>query len=173
MIQIIPKPEKKPITSETIFLIFSVLVFSLSLFLFLYLFNLEKKLEKEISIFEEKILSSRTDEIKSLEKEASKYQREISDFSKIIEERLLPSKFFPILEKSTHPKVYFSNFDLDLANSKCILSGTAQDFYTLGQQLDIFRKNQSFQTKLSKISFGKEGKVDFEFEITFQKEMLK
>jgi cell division protein FtsL len=172
MIQIIPKPEKL-ISPEKIFLIFSIFIFLLSLLLFFYLFDSEKKLKKEISNFEEKISASKTEEIKSLEKEILRYQREISDFSKIIETHVFPSKFFQILEKNTHPKVYFSRFDFDLANSKCTLSGTAQDFYTLGQQFDIFKNNRSFQTKLSKISFGKEGKVDFEFEIIFQKEMLK
>jgi hypothetical protein len=133
----------------------------------------ERNLKKEISNFDEKIRNSKTEEIENMEGEVSKYQRKISDFSKIIEGYVFPSKFFQILEKNTHPKVYFSRFDLDLTNSKCVLTGTAQNFYALDQQLNVFRNNQSFQTKLSKISLGRGGEVYFEFEITFQKGILK
>jgi hypothetical protein len=173
MVQIIPKREKKPLSFRTIFSAFSIFIFFFSLLLFLYLLISEKGLKKEIAALDEKIFSSKTEEMKSMEEKVQQYQREISDFSKIISERLLPSKFFQFLEKNTHPKVYFSKFSLDLTNSKCLLSGTAQDFYTLGQQFEIFKSNQSIQTKLSKISLGKEGNVDFEFEITFQKDLLK
>lgn len=173
MIQIIPKPERKPFILERIFLFFSVIILIFSLFSFFYLKNLEKKLKEELKNWEEKIFISKTSEILSLEKEILNYQQKISDFSKILKELPFPSRFFEILEKNTLSQIYFSRIDLDLMNSKCLLAGEVLDFYSLGQQFEIFKNLKSFQTKLSKITFGKEGKVEFEFEIIFEKNILK
>lgn len=173
MIQIIPKPEKKPLTPERIFSFFSLIIFLFSLFLFFYLTIQEKKAHQEIATFEEKISNLKTPEIKSLEDEISNLQKKISAFSKIIEDHSFPSQFFSILEKNTHSEVYFSDIKLDLKNPKCILSGQASNFSVLAQQLYILQNIQFFQTKLSKISLSKEGKVDFELEIVFDKNILK
>jgi hypothetical protein len=173
MVQIIPKVEKKPLNLQIIFLIFSIAVLFFSFFLFIYFKISEKGTNEEIAILNEKISSLKTPEIDSLEKEVLKYQDKISNFSKILGGHLFSSKFFPALEENTLKKISFSRINLDFKNSKCILSGKAPDFYTLQQQLDIFKGVKSFQTNLSRIFLGKEGTVEFEFEIIFDKSIVK
>lgn len=173
MIQILPKEEKKPFPLEKIFLIFSILIFILSLFYFGSLFFLEKKEKEKLKMFEEKISLLKTEEIQNLEKEILKYQREVSEFSEMIKDYFLPSKLFSFLESKAHPKIFFSKIDVDFPNSKILISGKGEDFVSLHQQYQIFREDPNLDFELKKISLDKEGKIDFEFEIVFKKDIIK
>lgn len=173
MIQIIPKPEKKVLTLEIIFLFISIFILIASLLTFLYLTMAEKNINQEITTWDEKISNLESPEILALENKILQYQQKISDFSTIIGEHLFPSQFFSFLEKNTHPNVYFSEIKLDLLKSECFLLGKTQSFYTLSQQLQILKSNESFQTNLSRVSISKEGNIEFGLEIIFDKNILK
>jgi hypothetical protein len=170
--EIIPKPKRKIPSLETIFLYFSILVFIFSIFASFYFWFEEKSKRKEISQIEEKISILKTPEIKKKEEEVLKYQKKISDFSNLIKEHLFYSKIFPYLEQKTHKQIYFSSMDLDFENSTISLSGQSPSFSILAQQLEVFKEGP-FKAQLKEITLGKEGKVDFKIEITFDKSILK
>ena len=171
--EIIPKPKKKLPSLETIFLYFSILIFILSISFSLYLWLKEKSIKREISQIEEKILALKTPEMKKAEEEILKYQQKISHFSKLIKEHFYYSKLFPYLEQRTHKKIYFSKMDLDFENSTLLLSGESPNFSVLAQQLEILKKDPFLKAQLKKLNLGKEGNVDFEIEINFDKKILK
>jgi short subunit fatty acids transporter len=171
--EIIPKPKRKIPSLETFFLYFSILIFICTVFASFYLFYQEKAKKREISQIEEKILALKTPEIKKAEEEVSKYQEKISYFSDLIKEYLFYSKVFPYLEQKTHKQIYFSKMDLDFENSTMLLSGQSPNFSVLAQQLEIFKKDPSLKVQLKEIGLGKEGKVNFTIEITFDKNILK
>jgi len=171
--EIIPKPKGKIPPLEKIFLYFSIFVFLCTVFSFFYLKHLENSKRKEISQLEEKISQLKTPQIQNAEKEILKYQKKISYFSELIKDYLFYSKIFPYLEERIHKKIYFSEIDFDFENSKILLLGESPDFYTLGEQMEIFKNTPSFQPQLKEFKLGKEGKVDFKIEIVFQKDILK
>jgi hypothetical protein len=171
--EIIPKPKRKIPSLETIFLYFSILIFIFSIFASFYFWFQEKSKKKGISQIEEKISVLKTPEIKKVEEEVLKYQNKISDFSNLIKDHPFYSKIFPYLEQKTHKQIYFSRMDLDFENSTISLSGQSPNFSVLAQQLEVFKEDPSFQTQLKEVTLGKEGKVDFKIEITFDKNILK
>lgn len=174
MIEIIPKKESEVLKAEKIFLVLSVLIFILSLSLFGWLFFAEKNEKNNISEIEKTIGEKKNQEVISLEKEVFHFQKKISDFSKVLKEHYFYSLIFPILEKNTHPQVYFSKTDIDFSQAKITFSGKTENFVTLFQQQKILKENPIFKSiNLGKISLDKENKVNFEVEILFDKEILK
>jgi len=171
--EIIPKPKRKIPSPETLFLYFSILIFICTVFASFYLFYQEKAKKREISQIEEKVLALKTPEIKKAEEEVSKYQEKISYFSDLIKEHLFYSKIFPYLEQKTLKKIYFSRMDLDFENSTILLSGQSPNFSLLAQQLEILKEDPSLKAQLKEINLGKEGKIDFTIEITFDRNILK
>jgi len=171
--EIIPKPKRKLPSLETFLLYFSILIFICTVFASFYLFYQEKTKKKEISQIEEKISVLEASEIKNAENEVLKYQEKISHFSDLIKEHLFYSKIFPYLEQKTLKKIYFSRMDLDFENSTILLSGQSSNFSVLAQQLEILKEDPSLKAQLKEINLGKEGKVNFTIEITFDKNILK
>jgi len=171
--EIIPKPKRKLPSLETIFLYFSILIFIFSISFSFHLWLKAQSKKREISQIEEKILALKTPQIKKSEKAILKYQQKISHFSELIKDRLYYSKLFPYLEQRTHKKIYFSKMDLDFENSTLLLSGESPNFSVLAQQLEVLKKDQFLKAQLKKLNLGKEGNVDFEIEINFDKKILK
>jgi short subunit fatty acids transporter len=171
--EIIPKPKRKLPSPETFFLYFSILIFICTVFVSVYFFYQEKLKKKEISQIEGKILALKTPEIQKAEEEVLRYQNKISDFSNLIKNYLFYSKIFSYLEQKTHKQIYFSKMDLDFENSTISLFGQSPNFSVLAQQLEIFKEDPFLKPQLKEVNLGKEGKVDFQIEITFNKSILK
>lgn len=172
MVEIIPKEEKRKISLERIFLIVSFLILVGILLTSLYFLFKEKSYQKEIKKIEEKI-AEKEKEIKENEEAVLKLQKKISLFSQLLKERISPLLFFQELEKKIHPKIYLTKINLNLEKGEVSLLGKSPDFISVQQQLDILNEEKNWKTNLGKISFSKEGKVDFEILITFKKETLK
>lgn len=173
MVEIIPKPaEKAPLWLQILsdFLIFLLIGVIISYFALGWL---EKKSENYLQNLEEKISQARTPEIIALEKEVLDYQKKIEDFAKIFEQHKLNSKFFQFLEERTYPKVFFSKFNLNSQTLKVSLSGQADNFLSLGYQLQILEKEPLLkEINLSKISLAREGGIEFDLELILNPKML-
>lgn len=172
MVEIIPKTEKKKISGESIFFVVSLLFFIFSLNLFLYFSYLIKTTENKIDAISQEIISFWTPETRELEKKVLTWQNKISHFEKLLKEYPKASKFFPYLEEKTHQKVYFTKIDLDLEKLKCTLDGQTESFYTLAQQMEIF-KNNFQEAKLENFSFNKDGKINFRVLLDIPQELIK
>lgn len=173
MVEIIPKKETRVFKVEEIFFAISVLIFVFVIVFLGYCFFFEKNEKKLINQLETEISKAKTKEMMDLENEILMYQEKISDFSKIINEHYFYSKFFSLLEKNTHPKVVFVKSDFNFKEAKCLLVGETENFVNLFQQYELLKKEPSFSTNLNRISINKDGKVMFEAEVSFNKEILK
>lgn len=174
MVDIIPKPVKEKPVWQTILSYFSVFVLAGIILGYFILISLQKKAESNLRELEEKIAKGKTPERISLEKEVIGEQKKFKDFSVLLERHISASKFFQFLEEKTHPQIFFSNVNLDSKNSKVNLSGAADNFRTLDQQLSIFEKETLFENlNLAGISFNKEGKINFTLDIVLKPGVLK
>ncbi len=171
VIEIIPKlPEKVSVWFNVLFYISIGLLISaiLSYFLLDYFQRNTNQVLKEIKT---SLLVSRTPKEQELERSIVQYQRKIDDFVLIFNQHQTNSDFFTFLEEITHPNVVFSQFNL--TKPSLLLSGTAENFVVLGQQLLIFQKNSKIsKTNLSTISLGKEGEVEFTFTLSLSPEIF-
>lgn len=114
------------------------------------------QLEADVKLASEDLKSSK------LKKEILTYQKKINDFSVVINGHLETSNAFGFIESKCHPKVWFSSFSLNSKDGGIELSGEAQNFQALGQQMIIFR-DEALITKssLGSISMEKGGSIGF------------
>ena len=173
-IEIIPKKiEEKP-SGSNIFLYFSLILLIIAVSAYFTLIYLEKKSSATLLNIKELIAQKDTPEAISLEKELIEYKKKIENVSFLLENHHKNSAFFAFLEKKTHPKVYFSKLDLNSKDLKAEISGSAQSFQSLGQQIYIFEKeNLITSVKLLSASIGKDGKINFSLGLVLDPKIFK
>ena len=174
MVKIIPKPVTKLPSWQNIIFYFSfgfILLVILSYFVLdIYLDKAEAKLEDLEKEWEE----TKTEEQIALEDELSAYEKKIESFSTLINQHVFSSRVFEFIEENTHPEVWFSDLTLDPIKKEVDLSGDTENFVTLHQQVQILKANPSVKNlNLSQIAIGKEGRIDFSFNLILDPGLLK
>jgi len=162
MIEIIPKPAQKLPLWQNILFYISIAVL---LAVFLSYFVLDHSLKtssQTLENLEETLARGKTPTEIALEEETFGYQKKIKDFSRLIGSHLFASNFFTFFEKICHPKVWFSQIDLNPQQGQVALLGEAENFSVLGQQILILKTEPLIKNlDLVSLSIGKRGKVDF------------
>lgn len=174
MVEIIPK--KAPLLPQWLNILFyfslAFLIFSIASFFLLN--NSIKKNQETLIDLEESLAERKTSENVSLEKEILKYQRKTDDFSQIIGGHLKTSEVFEILQKNCHPRVRFSQFNLESRQNYILLSGNTDSFESLGQQLLIFKGEALVRgADLEKVSINKEGGISFSLSLPLDPKIFK
>lgn len=174
-IEIIPKKvETKLPTLLNILFYLALILLIISLLSSLALFLFQKNSKKVLQNIEEKLAEKGTPEERALEGKIILYQKKINDFSDLLNSHQSNLKFLTVLESLTHPKIFFSKVDLKIREGKVILAGTAENFEVLGQQFLIFKKENFIKdVSLTKVSISKEGKIDFNLELSLEPEKFK
>jgi len=174
MVEIIPKPTVKISRWQKFLPYFSITLIIVAILGYFVLNNI---LEKTLQTFKEKVdtlAKLNPPEEQILEKEILNYQKKIKDFSILVDQHLATSNFFNLLESLTHPKIWFSHIELQPKEAKVSLSGQAEDFSVLGQQLLIFKKEKRINDiKISKVSLVEEGGIKFDLELFLSPEIFK
>lgn len=170
-IDIIPKPPKEePIWLNILFYISVGLLISVILSYFL-LNYLQRNSIKILEGIETSLQVAQTPEERELENSVLQYKKKIDNFMIIFRQHKTNSSVFPFLEEITHPDVQFSSFRL--VRPSVTLSGTAENFIALAQQLSIFQKNPRISnTNLSQVLSGEDGNVSFTFTLTLPPEIF-
>ena len=164
-IEIIPKPPKKVPFRLNILSYISIGLLVSTILSYFLLDYFQKNVNQDLEEITASFLVPRTPQEQELEGSIVQYQRKINDFVLIFNRHQTNSSFFTFLEEITHPNVIFSQFDL--TKPSVSLSGTAENFVVLGQQLLIFQNNSKIlKTNLSTISLGEEGRIGFTFNLT-------
>ena len=172
-IEIIPKEAAKlPLWQNVLFYI-SIAVLLAVILCYGIFYKLGEKATITLTERENFYEQSKTPEILSLESEILDYKNKISAFSDLISQHKFSSDFFQFLEKITHPKVVFLEMDFNVKNNKIALFGQTDSFLTLGQQVMIFKQQNTIKNvQLSNIGISKEGKVEFNVDITLDAKLF-
>ena len=174
MIEIIPKPAQKLPLWQNILFYFSIAVLIASFLSYFVLDNFLKNSQKILQELGETLAGEKTSSQLLLEGEVFNYQKKIADFSQLLQSHLFTSKTLGLLERSSHPKIWFSQYNLDSTKGILILSGEAEDFSVLGQQLLIFKKEPLIKgLDLSNISIGRKGRVDFTLNLSLDPQLFR
>jgi len=173
MMDIIPKIEERPPIWLNILFYFSIIFLVAAVagvFSFRYLKN---RAENSLQSIEQQIDLSKAGR-EALESEVFRYQQKIDDFSLLLNTHKAASNFFPFLEKACHPKTQFTELALSLKDAKAGISGIAESFEALEQQINILEKQEQVkEVYLAKISIAKEGGADFTLNIALNPSLFR
>ena len=166
MIEIIPKPAAKIPFWLNILFYSSIVLLIAVISSFFVLNHFIKKSTDTLQDLETALARERTPSKIALEKEIFSYQKKIEDLASLLKEHLASSQVFEFLERVTHPRVWFLNFDFSSRESRVKVSGITESFQTLGQQIFILKKNPLVKDlNLSGVSIGKEGEIVFTIDL--------
>lgn len=174
MVDIIPKEVSKIPTFLNILFYSSIvaLVFSLAAF-FILNGSLRSSKEKLTELNSNLTATVGDAERISLEKEVFRYQDKINTFATVFKKHKASSNIFDLIQKYTHPNVWFKSFDLNLVTSSLGLTGQAKDFKSLGQQIIVLGQESAFQkVDLFNVSISDDGKVNFNLSISVDPTIL-
>ena len=172
--QIIPKPiAKTPLIINIIFyiLILALIATPISYF---YLVNLEKKTQDNLSELEKILTEEKIEREQELETEIFGYQKRIRDFSTLLDSHQTFYGLFEFLEKNCHPKVWFSTFNIEAENHQLTLTGQAENFQSIEQQILIFKDctDNVSDVELSEINIEEEGAIGFGLRLSLDPELF-
>lgn len=150
---------------ESILFYFSLVMLIAVVGGFFYFNYMLQKTDEEIKTLDETLAKQKTKEQKALEDEVLSNKQRLQDFPLLLESHKVVTEFFRRLEGRTHPKVVFDLVKISPVEGSVDLSGKADSFESLGQQLIIFKTSPEIiqKVELSKINLNNEGKVDFAF----------
>ena len=164
MVEIIPKPAPKiPLWQEILFYL-GIFLLIATIGSYFGLNYLQKRASGEIQTIEDQISKVKTAEEEALKRELFEKEKKIKDFSVLLDEHQIHSNLFPFLGEICHPKVQFLSLGFSKSGEyyQVNFPAQAESYEVLHQQILILRDEELIKDlKLSGISVGKEGKVNF------------
>ena len=73
-----------------------------------------------------------------VEKEVSMFSKKLEDLEKLLQNHVYSSRVFSLIERTTHPKVQFTRFELNVVKGGVIMDGVTSNYRTLGEQMIAF-----------------------------------
>lgn len=139
---------------------------------YFYLVVSIKKISQEIQE-KEPILSPLEENIRSKEGELAPLAKKIDNFAELLQKHEKPLNIFNFLEEVSLPAVWFSDFAFSSENGEVIVSGEADSFITLEQQILILKQEPFVKNlSVSEVSMGEGGEVIFTFLIAFNPQVF-
>ena len=175
MVEIIPKKQAKAISLRNISLFIIGALLIATVFSYVVLFRIETKALNYLQDLETDIAQVGTKQDRAIEEKVFDYEKKIKNLAILLAARLQSAVFFDNFEKLIHPKVWFSSFELDASQMRATVSGKADDFKMLEQQLVFIQSKSDFikATSLSDLTIGDEGGADFNINFNFKPEIFK
>lgn len=174
MTEIIPKEAHKTPSWLFFLFYFSLILLVVLVIVYFKINGSIKKNQDSLNGLNNDFLALQSSENLTLKKEVLGYDKKIKDFKNLVGNHKFNSRAFNFLEDFVHPNAWFDSFDLQNEGSKVVISGRAETFEALGQQIIIFQQEQQ-QIKdlvLEGVSIGKEGEIKFEISFSFNPQIL-
>lgn len=165
-IEIIPKSKIRKTSLTNIFSLILAGTLLASLLSYVALNFYQKKLSREVSDIEKSLQKSPSE--KNLEDGIFSYQRKIEDVNLLLSSHRAAANLFDNLGKNIHPKIWLQKFKLNMDEKTIYVFGSTDSFEILGQQTLIFEEQEFIKnTNLTKVSIGRDGKINFELQLIF------
>lgn len=140
---------------------------AISLFCFFILNNIFNNSRQELKELEDALNNQSWEVSPGLESSILAKKEKIDNFKTLISNRKTVSEIFSILQEISHPKVWFSSFELKSEENSIGLVGQAKDFESLGQQIFILKSENLIESfDLQSISISKEGRINFNLSLS-------
>ncbi|MFZ3057495.1 MAG: hypothetical protein WA092_00350 [Minisyncoccales bacterium] len=159
---------------ENLILVFSIIVFLISLGVYFYFNNviLSQNKEKLLTANNEYTTLAGSD-VRVKESELALAGRYIGDFKVLFENNPKVSNYFISFQKWTHPKVVYSGFIFDVASRRVTMDGSTSGFQNVMQQIAILNIEPTIESyQISNIALAQDNSVNFDLELTIKAEVL-
>ncbi len=173
VIEISPKPKYKKvppllITGVIICLLAAIVVGGGYLYLYLNI----KKIDESIKEKNQQAVKISQDVLKK-EAEIAPIKIKIEEFSRLVSAHGSPLGIFNFLEENSLPTIWFSGFSFDSGQRLVTLSGHADEFATLEQQIAVFKEQpEVVSLTVSNVLVDEEEEIDFVFNLIFNSSIL-
>ncbi len=91
----------------------------------------------------------------------------------LLKNHVFASRIFPLIERLTDTKVFYSNMDLKAPDHQLVLEGFAQSYAVLGNQLSAFEQDEMIDRYILNQSQFNEGLVRFKVTLVLSADLLK
>lgn len=174
MVEIIPKTFEEIPPWQRILLYFLIFLVIAVIIGYFVIGNFYKESEDYLNTLKDRLSEEGISEILALEKEILNYKERIDDFAFIFENHILTTKFFDFIEDKTHPRIYFTELNLNPKESTASIAGWTDTFFSLGQQVSIFQQDEMVEeVNLTDTSISKKGGIDFGIDILFKEGLFR
>jgi hypothetical protein len=165
-IETIPHPEPKESYFLRNFLLFLGIIFLiLSLASYFLIFSLEKNSSQTLAEYQEKVNIAKK-KAETQGSEIKNWKEKIEDYKYILSLHKINSGALTLLEKTVHPKLWFSSLDLAQSKNQLKVGGFTPTFLVLAEQAEIFRNEKQIdRVDLIQVSQEKTGMTKFEFNL--------
>ena len=102
-----------------------------------------------------------------------RFYNQIQGLKNLLDQHVINSKIFPLLEKNTNKKIAYNKLDLDVAQRSLNLDGIAESYQILAQQLEAFKQTPGVERFLINNSQLNQGVVRFNVTVVLKSELFK
>ena len=159
-----------------ILIIFSFLLFFLSISAYGVLFLYKNSLNKELNVLTDSLERAKAAFELPLINEINQTSEKIDYSKKLLEQHVSLVPIFDFLGQNTLKDARFKSFKYSIAkneNPTVSLEGLAKDYSTIAVQEDIFEKDKNIKSVLfSGLGLGEKGIINFSVKLTFDPSML-
>lgn len=159
-----------------IVIVFSFLLFFISISAYGALFLYKNSLNKETNVLTDSLERAKAAFELPLINEVNQTSEKIDYSKKLLEQHVSLVPVFDFLEKNTSKDVRFKNFkysSVQNENPTVLLDGSAKNYSTLAFQGDIFEKDKNIKGVLfSSLGLGEKGMINFAVKLIFDPSML-
>jgi Tfp pilus assembly protein PilN len=136
------------------FLAFMIISFILLVFLYVGMeFGYKPYLDRQIKNYDMEIKKITTALETTNEQNLAQIYSQFVNIQTLLKNHLQPSKLFTFWENTIHPKVYYTSFTLSIPERGLSISGVAQDFKSVIEQMEIYR----LRPEVKNVEIGKIG----------------
>ncbi|MEK7542327.1 MAG: hypothetical protein AAB524_01350 [Patescibacteria group bacterium] len=173
IVELIPKKAEKPVFGQVFFLIVSLAALVGVAVSFFILQQVIGRARLDLDILEKQLMQDTRPQEEKLVAKLSGYKQKVEDFKFVAGERKNFLPFFELLERTTHPDIFFINLERVGDKNIMFLGGETKDFFALEQQRLLWKKEKEFQTvQLKEMLLSGEGNGSFKVEFTLSPELL-
>lgn len=172
------KQEKKNASlGQDIFLIVSLVCIIISFSVYIYYANMVvPKKEAQLRELNTAFGSLTEQDLKQKEEDLLNAQKIIEDFKILYKNSPKVSKFFEAFPTWTHPKISYSNFNLNVQSKSITMSGATSGFRSVMEQIAILEMEQGktiVSFNISNINLAESGAVTFDLDVNLNPDLLK
>ncbi len=168
MVQIIPKQfhQKKSKIGQVLVLLSLVLI-GVVLAGYFILKSQTAKANSSLEDVKSQLSNIQTQQDVQLQGKIFEYRKKIKDIKLLLSQRKRVGDFLNFLSSFVHPNLYFTELNLDLDKGEATLEGVSPDFASIGQQIDIFQKQDFIQkAELMDVSLEEASGIKFTLDVS-------
>ena len=159
-----------------IIIVFSFLLFFISISVYGALFLYKNSLDKEIKVLTDSLERAKAALELPLINEVNRTSEQIAYSKKLLEQHVSFAPVLDFLEKNTLKDVRFKGLKYETAPNKnptVFLDGSARNYATLALQGDIFEKDKNIkEVVFSGLGLGERGMINFAVKLVLAPQML-